>query len=262
MKEPLKNTGRIITKIKKCKSHVNVYIGDRKLELSEDVFTSFYLYKGKEIGDKEYRELLDRIDNEKLTSYALRLVSEHLYSEFKVREKLYSKDASKPQVDEIIKLLKKKGLVDDDLLIDEYLAYASRNNIGKNKIRDNLLKKGIFQDSIDKIKFKNKDEIEKARKHLPKLIKRYEKYNATSQKNHVVQALIREGFDIDVALEVSKDLNLRDEKKENKLIKKDYETIKTRYSRKYKGKELKEKIYAALMRKGYKGKDILKVLGE
>lgn len=88
MKEPSKNTGKTISKIKEYKTHVNVYIGEEKLELSPDIFTSFYLYKGKELTDKEYRSLKSRIDNEKYLNYALRLLSSHLYSEWKVRKTL------------------------------------------------------------------------------------------------------------------------------------------------------------------------------
>ena len=262
MKEPLRNTGKVITKIKKFKTHINVYFGEEKLEVSSDVFTSFYLYKGKEVSGQEYRELTARIDNEKLLSYALRLLSNHLYSEWKMREKLYAKEAEKSQVDEIINYLKKQGFIDDINYIEEYLAYANNNNLGKNKIKENLKRKGIFQEDIDKIQFKERDELEKARRILPHLIKRYERYNARSQKDHIVQAYVREGFDLDVALEVVRDLDLHDEKKEAQLLKKDYELVKTRYSRKYKGRELREKILAALLRKGYKGKDIFKMMGE
>ena len=262
MKEPLRNTGKIVTKVKKYKTHINVYIGDEKLELSEDIFTSFYLYKGKELSEKEYQELLSKIDNEKLLGYALRLLSDHLYSEWKIREKLYNKEASKKQVDEIVNYLKKQGFIDDNLLIDEYLEYANNSNIGKNKIKENLLRKGIFQEDIDKIRFSDKVELSKAKKILPKLEKRYEKYNARSQKDHIVQALLREGFDLDVALEVTRDLKLLDDKKEQKLLKKDYELVKSKYSRKYKGRELKEKILAALSRKGYQGQDIFKMMGD
>ncbi|MBO4682735.1 MAG: RecX family transcriptional regulator [Bacilli bacterium] len=262
MKEPLRNTGKLITKVKKYKNHVNIYFGDEKLEVSNDVFTSFYLYKGKEVSDHEYRELTSRIDNEKLLAYALKLLSNHLYSEWKMREKLYAKEADKPQVDEVIKYLKKQGFIDDINFIEEYLLYANNLNLGKNKIKENLLRKGIFQEDIEKITFKEKDEMNKAHNILPKLVKRYERYNARSQKDHIIQAYIREGFDLDIALDVTRDLDLHDEKKEAKLLKKDYELVKTRYSRKYKGRELKEKILAALLRKGYKGKDIYKMMGE
>jgi len=262
MKEPSKNTGKIIDKVKRYKTHVNVYIDGEKIELSNDVFTSFYLYKGKNISDKEYRQLLDKIDNEKYLSYALRLLSDHLYSEWKIREKLYAKEASKKQVDEVISYLKKNGFIDDQLFIEEYLEYAERNNIGKNKIKENLSRKGIFQEDIDKIRFSESKELAKAKRVLPKLVKRYEKYNAKSQKEHVINALVREGFDLDVALEVTSELSLLDNKKEQALLKKDYELVRTRYSRKYKGKELREKILASLLRKGYKGKDIFKMMGE
>ena len=39
---------------------------------------------------------------------------------------------------------------------------------------------------------------------------------------------------------------------------KDYLSIKNRYSKKYKGKELKEKIIRSLINKGYKFNDIVK----
>ena len=262
MKELSKNTGKLVTKVKKYKTHINVYIGDEKLELSEDIFTSFYLYKGKELTAKEYQELISKIDNEKLLSYALRLLSDHLYSEWKIREKLYNKEASKKQVDEIVNYLKKQGFIDDNLLIEEYLEYANNANIGKNKIRENLLRKGIFEEDINKIRFSEKEEINKAKRILPKLEKRYERYNARSQKDHIIQALVREGYDLDAALEVSKDLKLFDDKKEQKLLKKDYELVKARYLRKYQGRELKEKIISSLMRKGYQGKDIFRMIGD
>ena len=73
---------------------------------------------------------------------------------------------------------------------------------------------------------------------------------------------MREGFALDVALEVTSELSLLDNKKEQALLKKDYELVRTRYSRKYKGRELREKILASLLRKGYKGKDIFKMMGE
>ena len=262
MKEPSKNTGKTIDKIKRYKSHVNVYIDGEKLELSPDIFTSFYLYEGKNISDKEYRELTGKIDSEKYLSYALRILSNHLYSEWKMREKLYDKEASKSQVDEVISTLKKNGFIDDKLFIEEYLEFANRNNVGKNKIKENLSRKGIFDDDISKISFSDKKELEKANNLLPRLIKRYEKYNARSQKDHIVQALVREGFELDTALSATRELSLVDEKKEQQLLKKDYQATYARYARKYKGRELREKVLAALLRKGYRGKDIFKMMGD
>ena len=260
MKEPLKNTGKQITKIKKYKNHVTLYFKEEKLEVSYDVFTSFYLYEGKTVSDKEYKQLTGKVDIEKYLSYALRLLSNKMYSEWKMREKLYAKEAEKAQVDEVINYLKKNGFIDDQLYIEEYLEYASRNKIGKNKIKTNLLNKGIFQEDIDKIRFKESDEIKKANSLVPKLIKKYERYNATSQKDHIVQALIREGYDLSTALEVTRSLSLLDNKKEQELLKKDYDLVYQKYRKKYEGRELKEKVIASLLRKGYKRKDIFMMM--
>ena len=56
------------------------------------------------------------------------------------------------------------------------------------------------------------------------------------------------------------DLKKQNNKVEQDLLKKDYEKIKNRYKKKYEGYQLKQKIYAALINKGYKYQEIRKVL--
>lgn len=260
MKEPSKNTGRTITRLNKNKNNVTVFFNQQKLTLSFDVAASFYLYKGKTLTEKEYQQLLTRIDNEKYLSYAMKLASSARYSEFKMREKLYSKEADKKQVDEIIATLKKNKLIDDKTYIEDYIEFANRQNFGKNKIIDNLLSKGIFRSEIDKFKFDEKTEINKAKKWLKKLEKKYSRYNGKSQRDHIIQALIREGFDLGVAVEVTTALDLYDSKKDRELLKKDYQIIKKRYQHKYSGHELNEKIKQYLYHKGYRSKDIDKIV--
>ena len=54
-----------------------------------------------------------------------------------------------------------------------------------------------------------------------------------------------------------KEANYKDELDKLKL---DYQKAKSRLERKYKGKELRQKILSSLLAKGYKMNDILKVL--
>ena len=49
-------------------------------------------------------------------------------------------------------------------------------------------------------------------------------------------------------------------KEENEKLKSDYQKVKTRLERKYKGQELKQKIIQNLMQKGYRLNDIIKVV--
>lgn len=262
MTEPLKNTGKCISKIKKYKTHITLFINKERINISDEVYSSFYLYEGKQLSSKEYKELISKIEIEKYLNYGMKVASNKLLSEWKMREKLYQKEASKSQVDLVITTLKKQGLIDDQLFIEEYVEYANNHLLGKNKIKTNLLNKGIFEEDISKIKFPESVEIKKAYKLLPKLIKRYDRYNAAKQKEHIIQALIREGYDLSVALEVIKDIKLSNPKKEINLLKKDYELIRKKYARNYEGRELKEKIITSLLRKGYKRKDIFKMMDE
>ena len=109
----------LITKIKILKSKVNISLDNgKKLSIDKDVFTNFYLYEGKELSNDEYKKVVDLNNSNKLLQYALKLRSKSLYSEYKMREKLYKKEANKKSVDKVIKILKGYDLIDDK-------AYAS-----------------------------------------------------------------------------------------------------------------------------------------
>ena len=69
-----------------------------------------------------------------------------------------------------------------------------------------------------------------------------------------------QGYNHDIAREVTNDLKRKNDKVEQSLLSRDYEKIKSRYEKKYEGYQLKQKIYAALTNKGYKYQEIKKVL--
>ena len=65
------------------------------------------------------------------------------------------------------------------------------------------------------------------------------------------------GFEGDVVYDVSQTIHI-DNKEEDKLkLKKDYQKIYTKLKKKYEGYELKQKIIATLINKGYRRKDII-----
>ena len=248
-----------ITKIKKCKKKVVVYLGKEKLDLSFDTFSNFYLYEGKEFTSKEINEIKLHNESQALNKYAYNLFKKGRYSEWKIREKLYLKSADKKQVDIVINNLKKAGLIDDTSFMNDLYDYYSSKNYGKNKIIQALLDKGIFKEEIDKLSFPYDKEISKAKKLLPSLENKYSKYNNAQIKSHVYNALLSKGFDPSVAKEVSSLIKNKNNKDELSILKKDYQLAKNRLVRKYKGKELNDKIISSLLLKGYKYQDILKV---
>lgn len=251
----------IIKKIKRLKSKVVIiFDNSSKLEIDNNVFPNFYLYEGKDVSKKELSEIKSYDNVAKLMQYALKIRSKSLYSEYKMREKLYNKGANKKEVDHIIKNLKKYDLIDDKAYAEDLLEYYNSLNYGENKIKTKLLEKGIFQEDINKLRFPVSIERKKANNIFPKLEKKYEKYNYSQKKLHIYNAYLQLGFSSEIAIEMKDKVKDSNQKDELAKLKVDYQKAKTRLSRKYQKKELKQKIIASLLSKGYRMNDILKVI--
>ena len=250
----------IIKKLKILKSKVVIVFENSKLEIDKNVYPNFYLYEGKDLSKKELSEIKSYNNVAKLTQYALKIRSKGLYSEYKMREKLYNKGASKKEVDQVIKRLKSYDLLDDKALAQDLLEYYNSLNYGEHKIKTKLLEKGIFQEQIDKLKFPVSLERKKANNIFPKIEKKYEKYNYSQKRLHIYNAYLQLGFSNEIADEMKNKVRDSGQKDELTKLKIDYEKAKVRLSRKYQKKELKQKIIQALLSKGYRLNDILKVV--
>ena len=257
---PSKNIGKTILKIKKTKKNVNLTFTDKsKLKLALEVLASFYLYEGKTLTNQEINQIKAYSNSAELMRYALSLLKKGHYSEWKMREKLYAKEASKKEVDNIIKRLKEHDLINDKMLIMDTIEYGNEKNIGKNKIINDLLNKGFFMENISKFSFPVSLEKKKALNNLPKLEKKYEKYPYEQKKQHIYKALLSLGFDSDVALEALNHIKAPKEKDESNKLERDFDKTINRYKSKYDGYELKNKTINYLHSKGYKLNDVLKM---
>ena len=247
-----------IQKIKILKNKVKIYLEDGTLlEIDKGIYTNFYLYEGKDLSKKEIDNIKNQNDSISYLSYALKLRQKALYTEHKMREKLYDKGANKKQVDIVINYMKKHDLIDDEAFIEDAIEYYNSLNYGKNKIKNKLIEKGIPADRVNKISFPVTIERKKANNILPKLEKKYAKYNDKQKKQHIYQAYLAWGFDIDIAMEMVDKARDNNPKEENEKLKKDFEKIYTKYKKKYEKKELRSKVISYLLSKGYKMKDIL-----
>ena len=186
---PKEKNGKVIKKIKVNKKAIAIFFSDgERIDISEEAYTSNYLYVGKELTKSEIDKLNRITSVKKLSNYAFTLLSQKHYTEWKMKEKLYAKEAEKEDVDYIIKKLKELDLLNDKEYIEDYLGYAEEQLIGKNKIKQNLAKKGIFAEEIDKIRFNSNVEKKKALALLPSLEKKYSKYSYQQKKQHIFNA--------------------------------------------------------------------------
>ncbi len=255
---PLENTGKTIRKVKVNKKDATISFVDKsKLKIPLEVLANFYLYEGKTLNNKQIKEIKDFSNSATLLKYAMSLLKKGHYSEWKMREKLYNKNAKKSDVERVIKSLKDHDLINDKMLALDLYEYGNERDLGKNKIIQEISNKGVFDDVIAKLKFPSSLEKKKALNNLDKLERKYQKYAYEQKKQHIYKALLGLGFDSDIALIALNEIKGPIQKEEKAKLDKDFEKTLLHFKRKYEGYELKNKVVTSLRNKGYKMKDIL-----
>ena len=261
---PSVNTGsRKIKNIKMYKDHVTLsFFKGEPLKISKEAFVSSYLYAGKNLSSKDIANLEEITAMTNLLNYALQIVSKKHLSEKAMLEKLLKKEDNYVAAKKVITKLKENDLLDDKAFMQDLIAWDNERNFGQNKIVKHLKDKGIPEALINKVNFPQSLEKKKAKALLDKLDRKYSRYAYESKKKHVYQALISKGFSPSISKEAAELVKSGSDKNELEKVKIDYLKIKKRYEKKYEGYELKQKIYAALLNKGYKNSSIKNVLGE
>ena len=259
---PSANTGKnIITGIKVYKDHITISFAKReKLQISKEAYLSNYLYEGKTLSKKEIDKLIEITAISTLLNYALSLVAKRHYSEKKMYEKLKAKDNNKGAIIAVINKLKESDLIDDQAYMEDLLAWDNDRKFGKNKIIEHLRKEGIPEAIIKKAHFSHSNELKKAKGLIPKLEAKYRRYGYENKKQHIYQALLAQGFDREVAKEAIAGVKKDKPQVERAKLVNDFKKIQKRYIQKYEGYQLKQKIYAALVSKGYKHQEIKEVM--
>lgn len=205
---------------------------------------------------KKKKEELNKLDN--LFLLAQKKLSISNVSTSKMKEYLKKKGGSKKEIEEVIYKLRKYSFLDEDGLIKDVISYCDAKHYGYNKIISMLKQKEIDIAKINKISKNEVRELRESRQMLNSLKKRYKNKSTVNLKRSIYSALIRYGFDENIAsMRVSEVFNSYQE--ELNVLKLDYSKLLSSYSKKLKGRKLKEKIKDTLVNKGYKLNDIRKV---
>lgn len=254
---PYEKDGNLITNIKINKNTVSLYINKEKFVLDKNTFSSFYLYKGKNLSKKEVKEIKDNIALEKTNKYLLSLLNKKMYTEYELRKKLYQKNLNKYDVDKLISSFKEKGLINDKEYVNSYIEHSKGKKIGYYKIIESLKEKGIKEEILKDIVIPFNVELEKATSLLKVLEKKYQKYPYSSKCNEIYSYLLSKGYQNEIASIVSNKIK-RDTKVDNSLLSREIRKTYDRLNKKYQGYELKKRIIKSLIAKGYEYKEILK----
>ncbi len=261
---PSENTGNTIKKIKITKTKVIItFDSGAKLELSPDVYTSHYFYVDRVMSDKEIHDLEDELKTTVALAYAKSLLAKAMYTEWTMREKLYNKEYTKDVVDETIKSLKKDKLINDKAFVKEYISYANQKLYGKNKIIQELKKKGIFDVTLQDVKFSEATELKKAKELLPSLERKYGNLSTVDKKTHIYRSLINAGFSNEVSIEVAKKAHVNKPKDDNEILVREFDnSLKKALQTKTTLNGVQAYIYRNLSNKGYSLSAIKKIMEE
>src|SRR5512146_1149264 len=139
--------------VKKDDANVVIYFNNQeKLFLSYEVFLQNRLKKDMEISEDGFSFLIRENQKYFIKKKALDLLGRRLHSYNELKLKLLRKKYDKTMIGEVLDQLKEKGFLDDYQFGKQYAEEKIRlKSWGRNKLKAELIKKGISHAVIDKI---------------------------------------------------------------------------------------------------------------
>lgn len=252
-----------ITKIEKKKRLYLLELdGKESLYITEDTIVRFMLSKDKEITENELQEIRDFAQFSYGKNIALYFLSFKQRTKKEVLDYLKKYEIKEANAIKIIAALEEERWIDDKSYVETYVRQNGLNgDKGPALIRQKLITKGISKSVIDsclvEVDFSNL--IEKV---AEKLLRKYQdKLPIRALQDKIVQGLMNKGFTYDLARKTVGKLDISaDDNMEADLISKELEKLYRKYSRKYDGYELKQRLIQALARKGFEFDQIQAVL--
>lgn len=247
---------RKIIAIKKMKKNYKVeFDSGEQITISENTLTEYLLTKDKLISEDLYNEIVAYQDLDYGKKTALTALNYRSYSVYEMKQKLISKEVEADKIPEIILFLKQNGLLNDfdyaQNIVESMIASKKK---GRQAIAYKLKQKGIHPAVITEAisTFSTESEIDIATNYAEKLLLRFYRESTQAQKQKIIENLMRNGFNYDIAEQAVNQLeftNSEDEEYEN-LVKKG-RPVWRRVSRQYDGWDRKQRVFRNLATKGF-----------
>lgn len=223
---------------------------ERVLILYEETILKFNLLIKKEIDD-DTMILLDKYNQECDVYYvALNRLKNRLQSIYDL--KLFFKNREYPDelVDKVIKKLVKQGYLNDRIFARSYIYNQMiATSKGPYRLEKELLEKKVDLDIIkDELEnFSEDEQIQKINKVIQKGINANHTRGGEVLKKKIFQDLKILGHDISL---IRRTIDLYSFENNHDIAKREYEKLYRKYSRKYHGQELQNKIKDKLFQRG------------
>ena len=254
-----------ITKIEKKKRLYLLELDDsEKLYVTEDTIVRFMLSKGMEITEQELSEIQEYAQFSYGKNLALYHLSFKQRTAKEVKDYLSQHDIQPEIISQVLDNLKKDNWINDrkyaHSFIQSNLLTADK---GAFVLKQKLSQKGISSTIIEE-ELNQFDFTELTDKVAEKLLKKYqEKLPNKALQDKILQSLINKGFSYSQAKTAYQHLEIEeDQENQQELLYKELDKQYRKYSKKYDGYDLKQRLTQALARKGYDFSDIASALRE
>jgi regulatory protein len=246
-KDSLMENEIIIESITKKKKGYTVKTNEGTYLFDEDTLIQHTLSKNKTISKKEFDRIMEDLAFNKNFNRTIQYLKYGMRSVFEIRK--YLKEET--HIEKIIFKLQQLGYVDDGRLARLKMDYYYRQGKGPNYIRQKLLQIHIENSIIEAVmqEYKENEQINIIEKQIDQASKQNKILPVAKQKQKIYQKLLRNGFDSSTILSILNKTVFVDESDEQLM--KDLNKIWLRYENKLNQTELKQKVYAALLNKGY-----------
>ena len=237
-----------ISKIKKINNKYTIILSDNSsLSFYSDTLIKYNLLKPREISDKELEEVINYNNYIEAYNKALTYISYKQRTKKEIKDKLcnYSIEV----IDKVIKKLDELGLLDEKKYIEAFINdQINLGNKGPYYIRKELEKLSLDSDNIDEILNNIKEDIwiEKIKKIIAKKINTNRNLSKERLYLKIKNDLIILGYSKNI---IDKVLNEVVIEEDNEVIENAFNKEYKKLYRKYKDKELENKIKYNLYKK-------------
>jgi regulatory protein len=233
-----------------------------KLYITEDTIVKFRLTKGLDLSADEITAVSQYANFSRAKGLALYYLSFKTRTAAEVVSYLGEHEVTTAYIERAIKELTELRLINDDAYAESFVrGRVLAEKYGPYTIQQKLLQKGIARDLIQQKLtevYPEEQQIASATKLAKKLAQaKFDRLPLKMLKLKIQQSLVSKGFSFSIAAIALDELALEaDEENEQSLVSQEADKAYNRFSKRYEGYELKQRVSQALARKGFDWDDI------
>ncbi|SIS48703.1 recombination regulator RecX [Salimicrobium flavidum] len=255
----------------KNKGRFNIFLkrGDTEefgFGVGEDILIQYNLHKGMELSEEDIKQMKNKDELHKSYTRAIHYLSYRMRAEKEMYDYLLDNDVTEEDAKDIINRLYKENLLDDEAFARSYVqSKIATSSKGPLLLKQELIQKGVPEDYILSAleSYTFDEQYRKALKFGLKKVNDSSKKSFQQKLQTAKQTMMQKGYTQDVIKEVS--LQLAEEKEDSaewdSLVLQGEKALR-KYEKKAEGYERKQKVMAALYRKGFSSDLIQRFLEE